>query len=43
MVELDVERRPLGEEVLDALWHAAFGNPVTQAMTDVMCRILSAN
>jgi hypothetical protein len=42
MVELDVERHPLGEQVLDALWHAAFGDPVTQEMTDVMRRILSS-
>ncbi len=41
LVELDLEPHPLGEAVLEALWDAAFGEPVTSEMTETMRRVVT--
>jgi len=40
LIELDVESHPLGEELLDAVWRASFGEPLSEDMTKTARRIL---
>lgn len=40
LVELQLEGHELGERLLENLWQAAFGEPVTQAMHDLARRVL---
>lgn len=40
LLELDVDRHPLGDQLLDSLWRVSFGEQITEEMDRVARRVL---